>query len=398
MIKVEKIEDIPVSSYEVEIVERKGLGHPDTICDLLAEKISFNLSKLYLSQSGRILHYNIDKILLSAGKTEKFFGGGRFLQPIKIFIGDRATYFSDDKQLPINNIVISTVKKWFKKNIKNLDTNNIETNVLLLEGSEELTNIFESNSRILPANDTSVGIGYYPLTPLERITLLTENYLNSYSFKKVYPFTGEDVKVMAFRYKNDLDLTVAMPFICKFVKSEKDYFKLKRMVYENLKNFLEERWSYGKVNINFNSLDEEGKCIRGLYLTLTGTSAEDADSGEVGRGNRANGLISFMRPLGSEAVAGKNPISHIGKIYNFFAFYLAEKIYKNFSDLKDVYVYLLSKIGSPVNKPHCVYIKVLPLKEKDNGFYERINEYAKKEIANLDNFCKKLISGKISIK
>lgn len=37
----------------------------------------------------------------------------------------------------------------------------------------------------------------------------------------------------------------------------------------------------------------------GMYLTVLGTLAEDADSGEVGLGNQVNGLIPMNRPSGS---------------------------------------------------------------------------------------------------
>ena len=57
----------------------------------------------------------------------------------------------------------------------------------------------------------------------------------------------------------------------------------------------------------------------GMYLTVLGTSADGADGGQVGRGNRVNGLISLHRPMSTEAAAGKNPVSHVGKIYNLLA-------------------------------------------------------------------------------
>ena len=64
-----------------------------------------------------------------------------------------------------------------------------------------------------------------------------------------------------------------------------------------------------------------------MYLTLLGTSAEQGDSGQVGRGNRVCGLISLNRPMSVEAAAGKNPVSHVGKIYNVLAHELAMRIY-----------------------------------------------------------------------
>lgn len=41
-----------------EVVERKGRGHPDTICGLIAEHVSHDLQQFYLRQYGRVLHYN----------------------------------------------------------------------------------------------------------------------------------------------------------------------------------------------------------------------------------------------------------------------------------------------------------------------------------------------------
>jgi S-adenosylmethionine synthetase len=50
-----------------------------------------------------------------------------------------------------------------------------------------------------------------------------------------------------------------------------------------------------------------------VYLTVTGTSAEAGDDGEVGRGNRVNDLITPYRPISLEAAAGKNPVTHVGQ-------------------------------------------------------------------------------------
>ena len=62
---------------EVEVVERKGIGHPDTICDALAETLSRNLCQEYQRRFGEILHHNVDKALLCGGRAAAAFGGGR---------------------------------------------------------------------------------------------------------------------------------------------------------------------------------------------------------------------------------------------------------------------------------------------------------------------------------
>ena len=91
-ITVEILANKPVAEQDVEIVERKGVGHPDYICDAIMESISVALSQEYLKRFGDILHHNIDKGLLVAGQVERKFGGGRIIKPMELIIGDRATF------------------------------------------------------------------------------------------------------------------------------------------------------------------------------------------------------------------------------------------------------------------------------------------------------------------
>ena len=90
-VMVTPLTSAPVAARPVEIVERKGIGHPDTICDALAEELSIALSKFYLERFGLILHHNVDKALLWGGAARAGFGGGEVLQPIELFLAGRAT-------------------------------------------------------------------------------------------------------------------------------------------------------------------------------------------------------------------------------------------------------------------------------------------------------------------
>jgi S-adenosylmethionine synthetase len=71
----------------------------------------------------------------------------------------------------------------------------------------------------------------------------------------------------------------------------------------------------------------------------------------VGRGNRVNGLITPYRPMSLEAAAGKNPVSHTGKLYNLLAERIAGRIAGGLEGVDEAYCYLLSRIGSPVSEP-----------------------------------------------
>jgi S-adenosylmethionine synthetase len=401
MIVVELFRGKSVTDHRVEIVERKGLGHPDFICDSIMEAVSVALSKRYREEFGAVLHHNIDKGLLAAGRTEKAFGGGRVLKPMELIIGDRATFRAGGKRIPVEEIAVSAAKEWVRNNLRFVDPEkHIKYRSVLAAGSEELTDIFKRPGQVRGANDTSAAVGYHPLSPTEEAVLALERHLNSRGFKKRFPETGEDIKVMGLRTGRALDLTVAMPLLCRFIKSEDEYFKRKEMVQAAMMNFLGSHAldSFTRAGVHFNTLDERGRGLRGVYLSLLGTSAEDADSGQVGRGNRVNGLISMNRPMGTEAAAGKNPVSHVGKIYNVLAHQAARKIYEDVEGIREVYVLLLSRIGTPIDSPQMASAQVLlerGIKIKDIS--RKVTSILERELEGISGLCDRLAAGKYGI-
>lgn len=399
MISVETYKGISVIEHDVEIVERKGIGHPDYICDSIMETISITLSKEYRKAFGTILHHNIDKGLLAAGRTIKTFGGGRITRPMELTIGDRATFVAGSKKIPVREIAIESAKEWIRRNLRFIDPEkDIKYRVVLAPGSTELVDIFKRPGAVRPANDTSAAVGYYPLSPTERVVLELEGYLNSKKFKTKYPETGEDIKVMGLRRKKELDLTVAMPFISRFINSEDEYFERKDTVLKKINQFLKKFEDFKDIRVHLNTLDEKGRGLSGIYLTVTGTSAEDADSGQVGRGNRVNGLISMNRPMGTEAAAGKNPVSHVGKIYNVLAHHMARRIYEEISGLKEVYVLLLSMIGTPIDRPQMASAQVLTDgKTRIKDIQKRIRMIIETELSGINKFCDDLSRGVFKI-
>lgn len=399
MIIIEPYRGKSVAEERVEIVERKGTGHPDFICDSIMEAVSVALCGEYLRECGTILHHNIDKGLLVAGRVAKHYGGGKVLQPMELIIGDRATFNVPGKSLPVNDIAIDAARTWMRKHLRFVDpVNDITFRVVLAPGSEELTDIFSRPGEFRCANDTSAAIGYYPLSPTEDAVLKLERHLNSAQFKKDFPQAGEDIKVMGLRKGSTLDLTVAMPLISRFVASEKDYFSQKEAIHSAIQSYTEQFPWFRKTVTHYNTLDQRGRGLGGIYLSLTGTSAEDADSGQVGRGNRVNGLISLNRPLGTEAAAGKNPLSHVGKIYNLLSHKIAQEIYQNIGGIKEVYVLLLSRIGSPIDRPRMAAARILPEKgRKVRDMAGDVEEIFKRELAEINTFCQALGRGEYPV-
>jgi S-adenosylmethionine synthetase len=394
---VEDLKQTPLEKQRVEIVERKGLGHPDYICDAVMDNISLGLSREYLEKAGSILHHNVDKALLVAGEAEPRFGGGTVKQPMLFIFGDRATSEFNDVKINIGEISINVAKEWFRKNMRFVNPEkHVKYQVELKPGSAGLVDIFKRKGKVLGANDTSAAVGYAPMTRTEKIVLNTEQFLNSKEFKQRFPESGEDIKVMGSRINNSLNLTISMAFVDRFVLSEEDYFEKKAKILEEINQFVSAGTNFESVNIQLNTLDVRGRGLGGLYLTVLGTSADSGDSGQVGRGNRVNGLISLNRPFCSEAAAGKNPVSHVGKIYNVLTYKTAQHVYEDVPEVDEVYIWLLSKIGSPIDQPAVAAAQVIM---KGNNSLEKarreISEVLDYELENIDKFCMELAQGKI---
>ena len=99
------LEDQPL-----EICERKGLGHPDTMCDSVMNQISIELSKEYMKKFDVVLHHNVDKSLLAAGVAAPSFGGGEVVEPMLFVFGDRATFRVGDDEIPVDEIAERSAK------------------------------------------------------------------------------------------------------------------------------------------------------------------------------------------------------------------------------------------------------------------------------------------------
>ncbi|MFQ5857916.1 MAG: methionine adenosyltransferase [Anaerolineae bacterium] len=397
-ILVEHLPNIPVGRQQVELVERKGIGHPDSICDAIMEAVSVALSQAYIEQAGRVQHHNIDKGLLVAGQTTPALGGGTVDAPMRLIFGDRATTQWNGHHVDVNDIAETTARQWLTKNLRFVDPEeNIVFQSEIQPGSPELMDIFERD--VLGANDTSAAVGYAPLTETERLVLATERRLNSPEFKELYPEAGEDVKVMGARQGRELSLTVALAFVDRFVPDEKTYFKRKAAIRDDLQAYLQaELNDLDTIELNINTLDVQGRGLGGMYLTVLGTSAEGGDCGQVGRGNRVNGVISLNRPMGTEAAAGKNPVSHVGKIYNLLSHQIAGHIYDSVEAVEEAYVWLCSQIGHPVDEPWIASAQVVLAPRAGLPDVEpAIREIIDRELADLRSFTDRLARGELSV-
>ena len=175
-VMVSELDGTATSALPVEIVERKGIGHPDTICDALAEEVSLALSRFYLQRLGFILHHNVDKVLLRGGAAQSAFAGGEVKEPIEVYLSGRAAREYRGVSIPVDQLAIDACQSWPSANLHALDAKqHVRVHCLVRPGSADLVELFERQRQkggALLANDTSIGVGYAPLTPLESAVIV----------------------------------------------------------------------------------------------------------------------------------------------------------------------------------------------------------------------------------
>ncbi|UCH38193.1 MAG: methionine adenosyltransferase [Candidatus Bathyarchaeota archaeon] len=396
-VNVEFLRQQSIEKTNIEIVERKGQGHPDYLIDGASEAVSQALCQYYDETFGVVLHHNVDKGLLVGGRANPYFGGGEIIEPINVIVAGRAItqVTKNDKliQIPVGRIALEAIKGFLHANLRFLDTTrHVIGSYMIRQGSIDLIKNFEAMQDMPLANDTSFGVSYAPLSQTESLVIETERYLNSKRVKRTLPELGEDIKVMGLRKNKHVDLTIAGPLISSLTPDLDHYLSIKEEIMNRVATLADGIVEY-PVTVHVNTADQPDK--GNVYLTVTGTSAEQGDDGNTGRGNRVHGLITPCRPMSLEATAGKNPINHVGKIYNVLAVRLANQIYENVSDIDEVYVKILSQIGEPIDQPMVADIQlVMKRNSAMNDINAEIESLVNEQLAEIRSISVEIIQGK----
>ena len=394
-IRVEPVDGRAVEDQDVEIVERKGLGHPDSLCDGIAEHVSQALARAYLDRVGKVLHYNTDETQLVAGRSAPAFGGGEVVDPIYLLITGRATKEYEGTKIPAETIALRAARDYIDEQFPFVDFGtDVVVDVKLGEGSGDLQEVFgEDGTQVPMSNDTSFGVGHAPLTETERIVLETERQLNG-RYSDEHPAVGQDIKVMGKRESETIDVTVAVAAVDRYVDGIEGY----DAVMKGVRAFVEDlaaEYTDRTVRVHVNTADdyEEGS----IYLTTTGTSAEQGDDGSVGRGNRSNGLITPNRSMSMEATSGKNPVNHIGKIYNLLSTEIARSVVEAVDGIREVRIRLLSQIGKPIDEPHVADASLVTEEGIEVGDIEAaVEAIIDEELANVTDITERVIDGELT--
>ncbi len=348
---------------EAEFVERKGLGHPDTLCDAIAERASRYYSLHCLREYGAVPHHWFDKVMLLGGESVLRFGSGQLVRPYVVIFAGKCALHVGAATLPIYELFRAAATDVLSGVLTGFDPARhliVRPEVVDHQGASRLQSRYRPTSsddlvdldtRGRVSNDSNLLSGFAPLSPLENVVLETEQHLNSQDFKQSFPATGSDIKIVGQRIADDYYLVVNVPWIADRIESPQAYIRRTAELREYIVERLQTIHSLSPTLV-VNANDRGGV----HYLTALGSVADTGDVGVVGRGNRINGLITPMRPMSIEAPAGKNPLDHTGKLLGIVSHRLATEL-ETFAE-RDVEVHILTSKERPLEDPETVLVSI----------------------------------------
>ncbi|MFD8303225.1 methionine adenosyltransferase [Streptomyces sp. NPDC059690] len=354
------------------IVERKGLGHPDTLADHLAERLSRAYSHHTVERFGAVLHHNFDKLALLGGASEVRYGAGRMTAPVRVLVNGRAAPMCGGERIPVEEIVEAEVRAFFDERLPevsdhldivfNITSNSSPGAVLTGDEAPDRTRWFNPRSiedlrerRVRLSNDTSLGTGWAPENIFESfVRELVNHFSGDSDFTRSHAWCGSDVKLMGYWDGEQADVVLCVPQKSRFVASRAEYVRNTESVLAECHRLADLRLPGAGSRFRLNARDVPEKDE--LYLTYTGSSIESGDEGVVGRGNRVNGLITPLRPMNLEGANGKNPVYHVGKLYNIAARRLAERLHEATGEHAEVH--LVSATGQRLDQPWRVLVRL----------------------------------------
>jgi S-adenosylmethionine synthetase len=359
---------LPPADHALEVVERKGAGHPDTLADGVAEAVSRSYSRYCLDEFGAILHHNADKTALLGGAADVRFGHGELTAPITALVNGRFTAALGDAAIPVEAIIEAAVREYLADALPRLDvTRDLVLRPRVTQASSPGAVLGETDAQQagrrfwfaprslddlaertrLFANDTSAGVGYAPSGIAEQVAIAVEAELTGSQQACPQPWLGTDVKIMVVRHGNQVHVTACVPQIAEYTPDLSTYVGRRARLRELIAEIAEETAPHCVIEAAVNTRDNDER--QELYLTAIGSSLESGDEGVVGRGNRTNGVISMLRPWSAEGVSGKNPVYHVGKLYNLAAQQAAERLHAETG--RTVAVALVSQSGRDLDDP-----------------------------------------------
>ncbi len=305
----------------LEVVERKGVGHPDTVADGIAELASIRYSQYCLDNCGAVLHHSFDKVGVFGGRARFDWSGGEFDRPIRVVFGGRASKSFGGDRIPLQDILEAAATEQIGEVLRSGIDVPVEFVHLTTDSSmyprwfapESLDDVPDASEP--RSNDTAFVTASFPVSTVESLCLASERLLWK------LPWVGTDIKVLAVRAGDRIDVAVTAPALAGTLNGLAEY----RESAEIAKQMLVEMWSETSrpTHLTLRAIDDvrgtSNATYQDCYVNLSGSALDYGEDGMVGRGNGRNGLIAPSHGSGNEVCFGKNPAYMVGKVAGWLA-------------------------------------------------------------------------------
>jgi S-adenosylmethionine synthetase len=386
----------------IEMVERKGLGHPDTLADAVAEEMSRRYASYCTGRFGAVAHHWFDKVVLIGGEADTGFLAGRMIRPVRAILAGKAVRAVGSEEIPIMRIFREAIAHVFAGTLKNFDFQDYCVCELQVHDSvgpgqrsiryrpKSASEVKEFESGRLVSNDCNLCVGFAPYTPTESLSLDTERFLLSPQQQGKRPWLGSDIKTIVTRVGAKTHVLANIPMLASHVESLSRYLDMREALEAELEKYCSE-YLGSDCEVALNPEWIHGRA----YLTVTGTCLDTGNIGIVGRGNRHSGLITPMRSMSIEASAGKNPLDHTGKLLNVAASVIAEQVYRELKVASTVYI--SAKKGDRVEMPSIVAVHCDPDQPIPENCASLAEHIAGEVLANIDKIRASLLMGTVRL-
>ncbi len=355
----------------VEAVERKGIGHPDSLADLIADDFSRRYSRECLSRWGLILNHWVDKVTLVGCAAQVTFGRFTIEKPASIYLFGKISRGIGADSIDIDELFNQSVRSVLNEALGKTDIDRhvrlVVENTAASVTADHAPGFYHPGSLAEAqhahvgdrcANDTVLCSAYVERGELGPLAQELENAVThpDYGIVSRCAEIGTDVKVVLVRQGRALDMTLCVPCHAERVASRRDYDRLMEHVYQEIRQFADaaaKERGLTLARLAMNSKDT----ARSSYICPFGTAFGKGDCGAVGRGNRIGGVIDVLGANTSEAPAGKNPLHHVGKLYTIGAQIIARECLSRFN-AASCEVLLATDNGRPLLMPRCVSVEL----------------------------------------
>lgn len=340
---------------DVEVVERKGVGHPDTLADGIAELASIRYAEYCLREFGAVLRHNLDKVAVLGGRARFTDTDGTYDRPVRIVVGGRASMSFAGRAIPVHEILHAAVMEQLSTALPGFERIAVTVQHETTDSSKYANWFSPVSLDDLPergrvcSNDTALLVATAGRTRAETIALLTEAW-----FRR-QPWAGSDIKALVVRKGQAFTVTVCVPAVAGHLITAAEFDDAVHQTAGQLAAELDKRLPGPPVRLvcNPRRTSTRAEPLSHQYFTLSGSAIDYGEDGLVGRGNARSGLITPAQAAGNEVAHGKNPTYHVGKVGGWLVDQAAAELAKLAGPCR---VAVMWRNGDPYPEPATVEI------------------------------------------